>query len=75
MGYVARCNNYQVVQNQNPERRKLMSQTPHTSNVSTGTEEKFALIERREKIEGWLFKLMITAVLILWIVGSIVLLL
>ena len=51
-----------------------MSQLHCTSSIPNGAEEKFALIERREKIEGWLFGLKITAVLLLWIIGSIILL-
>lgn len=51
-----------------------MSQTQQTSNYQTGAEEKFALIERREKIEGWFFKLMVAAVVLLWVIGGILLL-
>jgi len=49
-----------------------MSQISRSS--ISNIEEQFALIEQREKIEDWFFRLMIPAVFLLWIIGSIILL-
>ena len=51
-----------------------MSQTLQNPSVETGKEEQIALIERGEKLEDWCFRLMIPAVFLLLIVGTVILL-
>lgn len=52
-----------------------MSQALHTSSVETGNEEQLALIERRWKVDNWIKGILLIAIFLLMIVGSIVLLL
>jgi len=51
-----------------------MSQTLRTSSVKTGNEEQLALIEQRGKIDNWIKGVLLIAIFLLMIVGSIVLL-
>ena len=46
----------------------------NTSSIKTGVEESIALIEQEGKAEDWFFKLALPAVVLLFIVGSIILL-
>lgn len=59
----------------NKERINPMSQAFHTTSVLNEDEKQLALIEQRENVEDWFFKLMIPAVFLFLIIGSIILLL
>ena len=52
-----------------------MSQESHSSELSSDVQEQLAIIEQREKIADRFLLLMIPAVFLLWIIGSIFLLL
>ena len=52
-----------------------MSQRSYSPKLPSDIQEQFAIIERREKIADWFFALMIPAVFLFLIIGTIILLL